>query len=506
MLVLGLLYFISSVIPGIQAEIHSISPAFKWAQSPDDVHLYIKFAHKIDAPAYNNFAKSNVQVQIEARSVSMKASNTEKSYLLTLELYGEVDPEASTYSVHTFGVSFVLKKRKKVWKRLLKNKDLKPRNMHLWWELYDKYQDDMEKLESEEKNSKRDGNRWWKKFENKCEACQTFVSEAAFSKLGMERLNEALIAELEREKADRSGAEPSLDTEVDSSSSSGNGTNSSSTSSSSTSDSESDATPDNIEDAQSHEVEDKATEETASRQQQLEQTVKVAGNVIKKVCENYDSSISSSFKKACKRLRKIREVKKNAIITMGIVLETIRKSGEASPDAILAETKASQTQKTCASLCPRPPKNLTPCKACNLVTNSIHAYVSKHKKRPEKEVLIDGACDRVKSKFTNLTEEDEMSLTFVCEKLVEYQDKEIIHIVREKAESDRRKALGRLCYKVNFCQKKKKWKKKGEKAEGDVEKASDEASKSETPEPPNEASAEDQSTSPGLEKPVSDEL
>lgn len=40
----------------------------------------------------------------------------------------------------------VLKKKDKIWKRLMKDKNLKPRNMHLWWELYDKYNEDMEKL------------------------------------------------------------------------------------------------------------------------------------------------------------------------------------------------------------------------------------------------------------------------------------------------------------------------------------------------------------------------
>ena len=36
-----------------------------------------------------------------------------------------------------------------MWKRLLRDKNLKPRNMHMWWELYEKYNDDMEKLEEE---------------------------------------------------------------------------------------------------------------------------------------------------------------------------------------------------------------------------------------------------------------------------------------------------------------------------------------------------------------------
>ena len=33
---------------GVDADSGSaISPAFKWAQSPDNIHIFVKFAHKV---------------------------------------------------------------------------------------------------------------------------------------------------------------------------------------------------------------------------------------------------------------------------------------------------------------------------------------------------------------------------------------------------------------------------------------------------------------------------
>ena len=37
-----------------------------------------------------------------------------------------------------------------LWNRLLRGKDDAPRNMHIWWPLYDKYQEDMDKLKGDE--------------------------------------------------------------------------------------------------------------------------------------------------------------------------------------------------------------------------------------------------------------------------------------------------------------------------------------------------------------------
>jgi len=380
---------------------HSILPAFKWAQSPDDVHLYIKFAHKIDAPAYNNFAKSNVKVEITEKSISMVASNDEKQFELELELFKNIDPEASTYSVHTFGVSFVLRKVDKVWKRLLKDPTLKPRNMHLWWELYDKYQDEMEKLQAEAESESKDNKKWWKRFDHKCEACHTMVEEAAFSDQAIQRLKKALHTEMDRAAAEEAqkAAEKAKKAAEEAKAKEENET-------------EEAGSEENSDDDDGKEEED---DEKAKKNKKLKQTVKVAGSVVKKVCEHYNSDvISTPFKKACKKLRKKRDIKKQVVITMGVVLEMIRKDEEMNPSALKPGFIANHTERSCSSVCPRSPKKISSCKACNTVMNSIHAHVVKHKQKLSKEQLVDGTCERVLGRMPSIEEEDYESVSYIC--------------------------------------------------------------------------------------------
>jgi hypothetical protein len=63
---------------------NTISPAFQWAQSPTDVFLNVKFAHKLDAPATLNVEAQNVT--LEHNSLALRASDGRKLFLLEIEL------------------------------------------------------------------------------------------------------------------------------------------------------------------------------------------------------------------------------------------------------------------------------------------------------------------------------------------------------------------------------------------------------------------------------------
>ena len=90
-------------------------------------------------------------------SVSLSAwcSGKNKRYLLELELFNEIDPDASVFSTASVGRA-TFKLRKKVnntnWSRLLKSKANAPRNMHVWWSLSEKYKDEMKAIQTEKKN------------------------------------------------------------------------------------------------------------------------------------------------------------------------------------------------------------------------------------------------------------------------------------------------------------------------------------------------------------------
>jgi predicted nucleic acid-binding protein len=63
---------------------NTINPAFQWAQSPTDVFLNVKFAHKLDAPATLNVEAQNVT--LESNSLALRASDGRKLFLLEIEL------------------------------------------------------------------------------------------------------------------------------------------------------------------------------------------------------------------------------------------------------------------------------------------------------------------------------------------------------------------------------------------------------------------------------------
>jgi len=135
---------------------NSISPAFKWAQSGDELFLSIKFAHKLDAPA-------TIDIQVEEvtflkTGFVFKASKDHKSFQLELELLDEIDTEASTWQLGSVGTAKVTLKKKesqRKWARLLKSKTDRPGNMHTWWEMQEHYEDELERLEEEEEKRRK---------------------------------------------------------------------------------------------------------------------------------------------------------------------------------------------------------------------------------------------------------------------------------------------------------------------------------------------------------------
>lgn len=113
-----------------------VHPAFKWAQSADDVHIFVKHAHKMDTPADNSVKLQTIDIQ--KGSVSLNSTNDKKSMFVKISLLKEIDVDESSYTAGTFGVTLRLRKREtqERWSRLLKSKKNKPRNMHRWWEMW----------------------------------------------------------------------------------------------------------------------------------------------------------------------------------------------------------------------------------------------------------------------------------------------------------------------------------------------------------------------------------
>lgn len=125
----------------------SINCPFKWAQSPTEIILSVKFSHKIDAPATLNVVAKNVSLTSER--LLLLASDGKKNFHLDIEFLGGVVPDQSTWSMASVGrMSFNIKKADNPtkWTGLIKGNRKLPQ-MHSWWEMQDKFEAELDELE-----------------------------------------------------------------------------------------------------------------------------------------------------------------------------------------------------------------------------------------------------------------------------------------------------------------------------------------------------------------------
>ena len=137
-----------------------VSPAFKWAQSLDDIFIEIKFAHRHDSPGCLEIKDMNIDIKND--SVKFEG------YCVLGDVPIKIDFKIDTYkalnvSECTHGASSVgryqitLKKgEKSFWKKLLKEDSPIPPNMRIWFEMKEKYQEELK--EYEEKEEKENDN------------------------------------------------------------------------------------------------------------------------------------------------------------------------------------------------------------------------------------------------------------------------------------------------------------------------------------------------------------
>ena len=137
-----------------------VSPAFKWAQSLDDIFIEIKFAHRHDSPGCLEIKDMNVDIKND--SVKFEG------YCVLGDVPIKIDFKIDTFkalnvSECTHGASSVgryqitlTKGEKSFWKKLLKEDSPIPPNMRIWFEMKEKYQEELK--EYEEKEEKENDN------------------------------------------------------------------------------------------------------------------------------------------------------------------------------------------------------------------------------------------------------------------------------------------------------------------------------------------------------------
>lgn len=127
----------------------SINCPFKWAQSPTEIMISVKFSHKIDAPATLNVVAKNVTLTSDR--LLLLASNGAKNFNLDIEFMGSVVPSESSWSMASVGrMTFTIKKLQSPskWTSITKDNKKMPQ-MHFWWEMQEKFSDELDKLEDQ---------------------------------------------------------------------------------------------------------------------------------------------------------------------------------------------------------------------------------------------------------------------------------------------------------------------------------------------------------------------
>ena len=126
-----------------------INPAYQWAQSPDEIFLSVKFAHKLDTPGTLNVIAKNVT--ITENHLFLFASDGRKNFKLSIDFLKDINPDESTWSMASVGrMSFNIKKKslQSNWARLMKDRKKTP-NQHFWLEMHEKYAVQLNKLDDD---------------------------------------------------------------------------------------------------------------------------------------------------------------------------------------------------------------------------------------------------------------------------------------------------------------------------------------------------------------------
>ena len=138
-----------------EEDYQDVIPASRWAQNMDEIFIELKFAHRHDSPGC--LEMKNLKVEIKDKSVKLVGycvlGDVPIKMNYDVKLWSKINVGESRHFVSSVGrYQFNLKKKKKntYWKRLLDEKMTIPTNMRVWFEMKEKYQDQIAKYENAE--------------------------------------------------------------------------------------------------------------------------------------------------------------------------------------------------------------------------------------------------------------------------------------------------------------------------------------------------------------------
>ena len=132
-----------------------ISPAFKWAQNLNEIFIEIKFSHRFDSPGCIEI--KNLKVSILKNSINLIGycvlSDIPIKINFKIETLYEIDYKNSKHGFYGLvgRYQFTLKKKisNKYWEKLLSKNNPVFTNMGIWFEMKEKYENEIKKFEDE---------------------------------------------------------------------------------------------------------------------------------------------------------------------------------------------------------------------------------------------------------------------------------------------------------------------------------------------------------------------
>ena len=138
-----------------ETQYQTVFPASKWAQSMDEVFIEVKFAHRHDSPGC--LEMKNLKVELKERSVKLIGycvlGDVPIKMDFDIKLWNKINVKESKHfesSVGRYQFNLVKKKKDNYWKKLMEDKVPIPSNMRVWFEMKEKYQEQLEKYENDE--------------------------------------------------------------------------------------------------------------------------------------------------------------------------------------------------------------------------------------------------------------------------------------------------------------------------------------------------------------------
>ena len=141
-------------------EYKNMCPASQWAQSLDNVYIEIKFAHRHDSPGCLEVEDKKIDIKEDTLSFSGTCSLGDDYFKIDyhIKLLKKINVAASTHEAGAVGrYRFTLKKAERgFWERLLPEGEEPHSQMKIWYEMKEKYQDELMGYEKDEEDDKDD--------------------------------------------------------------------------------------------------------------------------------------------------------------------------------------------------------------------------------------------------------------------------------------------------------------------------------------------------------------